>query len=119
MNEQRGFTLIELAVAILILSIGSIAVMRSLDQAQVSAAGAEDRALAQIIVRNRAEELRLLGPYAQLPGTEAMARREFTITVTRETTAAGLIEATIAAQATTRSGAGAVLVTYLPMHGGL
>ena len=115
MKRDAGFSLIELALAILILSIGTLAALRGMGQAQDFAAGSADRAFAQIVVRNRAEALRLSGGYADLPATETMARRTFDVAVEREATAGGLIEATITAQVQGPSGAGAILVVYLPV----
>lgn len=117
LKSDRGFTLMELAVAVLVLSIGSIAALRSLDQARVASVGAEDRALAQIVVRNRAEELRLFGPEAVLPQTVTMSNRTFDVTTTRQVTEANLVEITLTARVPERSGAGATLVVFLPAGG--
>lgn len=114
LGSDRGFTLMELAVAVLVLSIGSIAALRSLDQARSSSEGAEDRAFAQIVVQNRAEELRLLGPNAALPERVDMANRSFALSTDQDVTAAGLIKTTVTARVSDRSGAGASVVVYLP-----
>ncbi|MEL6886684.1 MAG: type II secretion system protein [Pseudomonadota bacterium] len=116
LSQDRGLTLVELAVAILILSIGTLAAMRSLDQARVQTAGAEARTLAQVAARNRAEELRLLGPNAVLPDAVDMGKRTLRIETVRTTTAGGLVQARITARATDGAG-GAQVVVYLSPGG--
>ena len=110
-RRDRGLTLVELAVAILVLSIGTIAAMRGLDHAPRAAAGAEARALAQIAVRNRAEELRLLGPGAVLPDTVTLAGRSLTLEQEQQTTAGGRVRLTLTARVP--GTAGAQLVVHL------
>ncbi|WP_299693822.1 prepilin-type N-terminal cleavage/methylation domain-containing protein [uncultured Tateyamaria sp.] len=110
-TRDRGLTLVELAIAILVLSIGTIAAMRGLDHATRTAAGAEARALAQIAVRNRAEELRLLGPDASLPETVTLDGRAVTLDEDRTVTAGGLVRLTLTARVP--GAAGAQLVVYL------
>jgi len=110
---DRGLTLVELAVAILVLALGAIAALRATDQSRLAISGAQDRALAQVVVRNRAEELRLPAA-AALPAEVTQAGKTFAVETRTERTAAGLVEATITARAT--SGAGAQLVVYLPVQ---
>lgn len=111
-SKDAGLTLVELAVAVLVLAIGSIAAIRAMDQSRIAIGGAQDRALAQLVARNRAEELRLFGTFANLPTTVDMAGQTFDLSRTQKSTAAGLSETTIVA--TSQSGAGAVFVLYLP-----
>lgn len=110
-QRDKGLTLVELAVAILVLSIGAIAATRAGDQAQGALAGMEARVLARVVAQNRAEELRLMGTVTPLPGTVRMGGMDFTVEVETKTTAAGLIEAGI----TVRSplGPGARLVSFV------
>ena len=109
--RDAGLTLVELAVAVLILAIGSIAAIRATDQARVGIGGAQDRTLAQLVARNRAEELRI-DPFAALPASVDLAGQNFTVTSTTKSTAAGLREITIVARS--QNGAGALYVVYLP-----
>lgn len=107
-------TLVELAIAVLILAMGTIAALRAVDQSRLAIGGAQDRVLAQLAARNRAAELQLLGSTnsSTLPAVVEMAGQSFTLTTTTKTTAAGLIEATITARA--ERGGGALYVVYLP-----
>ena len=115
LTGDRGMTLIELAVAVLVLSIGSIAALRTADQSRLAIGGAEDRLLAQIAARNRAEQLYLLAPqdHATLPGTVTMGGQTVTINTTTKRTSGGLTEATVTARA--QRGGGAIFVIYLPV----
>lgn len=113
-NGDRGLTLVELAVAIVILSIGTLAAIRSLDQARVQTAGAEARTLAQVAARNRAEELRLLGPDAALPEQVQIGGRTLRIDTDRTVTAGGLVRARIVAQAIDGAGGAQVIVFLSP-----
>lgn len=116
LTGDSGLTLIELAVAVLVLSIGSIAALRAADQSRLAIGGAQDRLLAQIVARNRAEELRLLAPAerASLPTTVDMGGQTITVNATTKTTAGGLTEATVTARA--QRGGGAIFVIYLPVE---
>jgi general secretion pathway protein I len=109
--RDAGLTLVELAVAVLILAIGSIAAIRATDQARIGIGGAQDRTLAQLVARNRAEELRI-DAFANLPSAVALAGQNFTVTTTTKSTAAGLREVTVVARS--QNGAGALYVVYLP-----
>lgn len=111
LKRDQGLTLIELAVAVLVLSIGSIAAIRATDQSRVVIGGSETRLFAQIAARNRAEELKLLGPYAGLPSSVTLAGQEFALEQANETTAGGFVQATISAKG---ERGGALYVVYLP-----
>lgn len=113
-QQDKGMTLVELAIAVLILSIGTIAALRAVDQSRLAIGGAQDRVLAQLAARNRAEELLMFGTStgSALPGTIEMAGQIFTLSTQSKTTAAGLTQATVTARAD--RGGGAVYVVYLP-----
>lgn len=116
LHKDAGLTLLELAVAILVLAIGSIAATRATDQARVATAGIQDRTLAQIAARNRAEELQLSGLAGNLPAQVTLGGRLFDLTTAREVTAGGLVQVTVTARAP--DGAGAQYVVYLLPGGG-
>ncbi|WGW05912.1 type IV pilus modification PilV family protein [Tropicibacter oceani] len=112
-RAARGMTLVELAVAIFVLTIGSIAALRAADQSARVVGGEMPRLLARIAARNRAEELQLLAPFSGgLPGQVRLGDHVFTLTTTTERTAAGLTQTTITARSD--SGEGAQLVVYIP-----
>lgn len=114
-SGDRGLTLIELAVAILVLSIGAIAATRAGDGGIRALGGAMPRLLTAIAAENRAEELRAFGAGAQLPDMVTMGGRDIALEVTREATAGGLILARIAARA--EGGEGTILTAFLPAQG--
>lgn len=109
---QRGLTLLELVIAILVLSLGSLAALRATDQSRRAIGGEEPRLLARIAARNRAEELQLFGGQGPaLPGDVALMGRSIAIDTQTAATTGGLIRATVTARAD--SGEGAVLTVYL------
>ncbi|MCC5963603.1 MAG: prepilin-type N-terminal cleavage/methylation domain-containing protein [Rhodobacteraceae bacterium] len=110
----RGLTLIELVVAITILSIASVAAWRTFDQAAHGTEGQHMRALAHQVALNRAAELRALGldEGRDLPATVEMARAQWQITVSEAVTRGALVQVRLTA--TAQSGEGADLVVYLP-----
>lgn len=113
LSAPRGLTLLELAVAIVVLAIGSLAAIRTTDQSRRAIGGEMPRLLAQIAARNRIEELQLFGRFAAPPRQGAeLAGQRLTLTEQRETTAGGLERITVTARAD--SGEGASLVAYLP-----
>lgn len=108
----RGFTLIELTVAVAILALGAVAAYRSLDQAQRGVGGQVDRALAAEVALNRAAELRLDGMQAgrRLPDRVTQGRIDWRVSVEEAATASGMIEATILVSAPGRPGARLVTI---------
>lgn len=114
-RAETGFTLMELVVAILVLSIGAIAATRASDQAQQALGGTQARVMARIVAQNRAEELRLFGSIAALPSTVQMGGQSFQVEVDQETTEAGLVQATIVVRSAL--GPGARLVAYVQRLG--
>ena len=61
MNEQRGFTLIEVLVALVIVVLGMSALLESLGSAADTATWLRDKTFAQWIAFNQLETLRLSG----------------------------------------------------------
>ena len=108
----RGFTLLELALAILVLALGSLAALRATDQSRLAIGGETPRLLARLVARNRAEELQLYaGAGPALPAQVNMAGQPFTLETHQEITAGGLVKTRVTARA--QSGEGAQLVLYL------
>ena len=110
---QRGFGLLELVIAVLVLSIGVMAAFRALDQAQAQVAGETARMLALNAARNRAAELALVGAAAgrALPRQIAAGPYAWTVEVDEAATEAGMVEATI--RLVSDLWPGAVLVTFI------
>lgn len=111
MRALRGFTLIELAVAVAILSLGSVAAYRSFDQAQRGIGGQIDRALAAEVALNRAAEVRLFGlaEGRALPARVTQGGIDWALSMDEALTAAGGAEVTILVTAPDRPGARYVL----------
>ncbi len=111
LTRDAGISLIELVIAVLILSIGVVAGYRSLGQAQRGIGEEIPRLLAHEAALNRAAELRLLGMTAgrALPGTVRLGPEDWQIDVTEEATAGGFVRATVRAHAPGRPGALAVV----------
>lgn len=107
-------TLIELVIAILVLSLGTVAAFRAIDQGRRTTGEASARFLALQVALNRAEELRVAEPgeAARLPARVAMGGRTWMLQVTEEITAAGFLAARITVSATGMPGA--QVVAYLP-----
>lgn len=114
----RGMTLVELVLAIAILSIALIAASRSYEQAQRGIGGQVGRVLAQQVALNRAAELQLSGLAAgrALPATNRMGPFTWQIALAEAETRAGLVEVTITVTASGQPGAR--LLTYLSTGAG-
>ncbi|MEP4037196.1 hypothetical protein [Pseudophaeobacter sp.] len=107
-----GFTLLELALAILVLALGSLAALRATDQSRLAIGGETPRLLARLAARNRAEELQLYaGAGPALPAEVQLAGQRFHLETHQEITAGGLIKTRVTARAAT--GEGAQLTLYL------
>jgi len=114
LNRPRGLTLVELVVAITVLSIGTIAAFRAFDQAQRSIGEQPARALAHQVALNRAAELKLSGMTAgrSLPAEVTMGPWRWTVEVREEATRVGLVQAEI--RVSTQGQPGARLASYVP-----
>lgn len=114
----RGFTLVELVIAVAILAIASLAAFRSFDQAQRGIGGQLARGLAHQVALNRAEDLRGAGLAAgrDLPEEVRMGGRDWTVTIEESPTSGTLVAVTIRVSA--RDGPGARLVAFVPLEAG-
>lgn len=112
---SRGFTLVELMVAVTILALATVALMRVVDSTQRVIAGQEARILAHHAALNRAAELRLADgrqARAALPESVANGRHQWRVNRTERVTRAGLAEVTLVLSAPGLPGAR--LVLFLP-----
>lgn len=90
-RNQRGFTLVETAVALIIMMVAGLAVASLFAYAINYNAGAYDRTLAQSLAQQRMEQMRM-APYAEIiSGAESdvvMAEHHFSVATTVNTTSA-------------------------------
>ncbi len=110
-KHDQGLSLLELVIAIFVLSLGSMAALRATDQARVAIGGAPERTLAQLAADNRIETLKLMGSGAILPDRVMLAGQEFILVTVFETTLSGVLLANVTARGP--NGAGAVVSAYL------
>lgn len=112
-RAPAGMTLIELAIAITILSIASLAAFRSFEQAGAQAQGVLARGLAHQVALNHAAELRATGlaEGRDLPDQVHMGPYDWTIRLDEAPTAGNLVEVAITVAAPDLPGAR--LVIYL------
>lgn len=115
-RQDRGITLLELMIAILVLSIGTLAVFRTLDQSRREIGGEMQRHLARSVAANRAAEIRIYGLARGLglPATVQQGPYDWTIKTTRKETEGGLYEVHLAVSSV--GGPGAQLVIYARME---
>ena len=113
---DAGISLIEMVVAVLVLSIGVVAGFQSLGQSQKGIGGELPRLLAHNVALNRAEELQLLGAAAgaSLPGTVVMGGIPWLVAVETAQTEALFVEARI--HVTSEGLPGAAYVVYAPVR---
>lgn len=111
-DSDAGISLIEMVVAIAVLSIGLIAGFRSLTHSASIIGDQDARSLALLVARNRAGEIRLLGSEAarELPNVVTMGPLNWDVTHTEETTQIGVLEVEISVTAPQHPGA--QLVVY-------
>jgi len=110
---ERGITLIEVTVAILVLAIGTVAAFRSFDAATLQIGGAPERLFAGQVALNRAAEYQALGYEAArgLPDNVNFGNREWRLEIDEAETQAGYIELRIRVHGD--AGPGALLVTFV------
>lgn len=109
-RNERGLTLLELAVAVLVLSVGTMAALGAADQSRLAIGQAEARLLARIAAQNRVEELHL--PGVVLAPEVDMGRQRITLSTHSIATEGGLTQVTVSAQSA--AGPGAVAISWLP-----
>lgn len=108
-TRDAGVSLIELLVAVLVLSIAVVGLFRVFGAGAEAAGSESERLLAGIVARNRAEEIAL--GLTDLPGRVGMAGRDWIIESATERTSGGFQEIALTVRPAD-GGAGATLVTY-------
>lgn len=118
MASERGLTLLELVVAILILSIATVGTYRVMGWTGGQLAAERQRLLARVAAVNHAKLMRLssVTEAPPPPSRSEIGGVSYVLETTYETTAGGLSQVTITARSV--NGAGARLVAYLPGRGG-
>ncbi|SIS95479.1 general secretion pathway protein I [Roseivivax lentus] len=109
MRDDAGVSLIEMVVAVLILSIAVVGLFRVFDANLRNSAGQRDRALALIVAQNRAESIAL--GLRDLPAVERLADRDWTVETRALTTSGGFSEVSIRVSPAS-GGPAALLTTY-------
>jgi len=113
----RGFSLIELLVAVAVLAMASVAALRSFDAAQRGIGGQAARLIAAEVALNRAAMLRLEGAEAgrALPPRVVMGGIAWTLETAQAETASGMIAVDITVSQA--QGPGAALRAVVPRQG--
>ncbi len=111
--RDGGISLIEVLVAVLVLSIGVVAGFQTLGQARKGIGEEMPRLLAQTAALNRAEELQVLGAAAAgaLPAQVRLGGIAWTLETSVKATEGGFVEVTVRAGAPGQPGA--VQVAYV------
>ncbi len=106
-DAQAGISLIEVLIAVLILSIGVVAGYRTLGQSRKVIGEELPRLMARTAALNRAEELKLLGAVAGagLPREVRQGPFTWTLEVDQKPTEGGFVEAAVRASAPGQPGA--------------
>jgi len=110
--SDRGISLIEMVVAVLVLSIGIVAGFQGLAQARKGIGEELPRILAQQAALNRAEELQLFGAAANLPAEVTLGGITWTVTTTQLPTEGGFVEARVKVAASGEPGA--IVTVFAP-----
>ncbi|WP_415404897.1 hypothetical protein [Tateyamaria sp. SN3-11] len=107
-------SLIELVVAVLVLSMATVAAFQTMDVSRRAIGGENPRILALQVAANRAEEAKLYGALAAraLPDTVPFGPFEWSVATDEVPTEVGLVEMTVTVA--TPGQPGAVLVVYVP-----
>jgi general secretion pathway protein I len=113
-SGTSGITLVEVMVAVMVLSIGTVATLRAFDAARLQIGSAPERIFAQHVALNRIAAFRAQdrATARALPPTVRFAGRNWQIETTETETLGGYVELRI--RAAGPAGAGTVLVAYLP-----
>lgn len=111
-DRHRGVSLLEVVIAVFVLSIGTIAALRSVEHASRTLGGEAARVMALQVALNRAEEYRLLGARAasSLDRRVAYGPFQWDLEISEETTRAGFTEATILARSSGQPGGRIVVI---------
>ena len=109
MRRDAGFSLLEMAVAVLILSIAVVGLCRTFDANLRASDAQRDRVLALMVAQNRAESIAL--GLNDLPPTERYAARDWIVETETTPTQGGFLEISIRVLPSD-GGAGARLSTY-------
>lgn len=109
-KADAGFSLVELVVAILILSIAMVGAFRLLDMGLRQAEDERSRVLASLVLLNRAAELRL--GEADLPGEVDLGGQRWSVSNDVAVTEGGFVEATLTATQRV-GGPGARIIVWL------
>jgi len=113
-RSDGGISLIEMVVAVFILSIGVIAGFKSLNQSRLVIGGEMPRIIAHNVALNRAAEWQIEGAAMArgLPETVVSGGITWRVEVTSEPTQGGFVEARIKVSA--KDQPGAIYVVYAP-----
>lgn len=109
----RGITLVEVMIAVMILSIGTVAALQAFDAARLQIGSAPERIFAQHVALNRIAAYRAQDRETAraLPDTVTFAGRDWTLEATETDTRGGYVELRI--RAYRPGGAGTTLVAFL------